>query len=128
MPYGTARNHYTEPFWLTPSAINDARSTDAQIKFYSCKHCLKDITLQVAWPFDAKSIFKQTYQNCVADPATMVIQEIHQQFKKHSSKEIFKLSIAEYFKSIQTLTNFLPKSGVWPIDVICSTLSHVHYT
>jgi hypothetical protein len=54
----------------------------------------------------------------------MVIQEIHQQSKKHGSEEIIKLSVAEYFKSIQTLTNFLLKSGVWPINVIQHFIIH----
>jgi hypothetical protein len=111
-----------KPFWLTPPAITDA-DADAQIEFYACERRLEDITLQAAWPFAAKSVFKQTCPNFVADPA-MVIQEIHQQSKKHGSEEIIKLSVAEYFKSIQTLTNFLPKSGVWPIDVVQHFITH----
>jgi hypothetical protein len=111
-----------KPFWLTPPAITDA-SADAQIEFYACQRRLEDITLHAAWPFACKSVFKQTCPNFVADPA-MVIQEIHQQSKKHGSEEIIKLSIAEYFKSIQTLTNFLPKSKVWPIDVVQHFVTH----
>jgi hypothetical protein len=103
-----------KPFWLTPPTITDP-SADAQIEFDKCIRRLETISLEAAWPFATAKVFSQTCPNFTDDPAS-VIQGIHQESTKDNEK--ITLSVEQYFKSIQTLTNFLPKTESWSIDVV----------
>jgi hypothetical protein len=103
-----------KPSWLTPPTISDP-SADMQIKFKNCIRRLKTISLEAAWPFATTKVFSQTCPNLTDDPA-LVIQNIHQESTKDN--ETVTLSVEQYFKSIQTLTNFLPKTEIWSIDVV----------
>jgi hypothetical protein len=108
-------------FWLTPPTISDP-SADAQIEFANCIRRLETISLEAAWPFAAAKVFSQTCPNFTDDPAS-VIQGIHRESTKDNKK--VTLSVEQYFKSIQTLTNFLPKTKSWSIDVFQHFINNV---
>ena len=114
-----------QPFQLEAPAIEDALA-DATINLSKSRRQLEQITLEATWPLMMKSIFDQICPNFTSDPSR-VIQSIQQlSFDENGNK--VTLSVTDYFQAIMRLTNFLPKSGQWPIDVVHHFITHLDQT
>jgi hypothetical protein len=113
-----------QPFYLIPPSIIDANA-DAEIRIKECVDALETLTLVAAWDDISKKIFAQICPNFVDDPAA-IIQSIHQvSYDTATPDKKIVLSVSQYFNAIQRLTNFLPKSNSWSIDVTQHFLSHL---
>jgi hypothetical protein len=67
---------------------------------------------------------KPDHSPLITDDPVLVIQESHQESIKDNERVL--LSVEQYFKSIQMLTNFLSKTeGAWSISVIQNFINHV---
>jgi hypothetical protein len=101
-----------KPFQLLAPSIQD-NLADATIE--SNYTLLEKIALEASWDYITSQIYQQISPQVGVDPAS-ILQDIH-----HSSKdekgEVKVLSVEQYFNAIQRMTNFLPKSGTWPLDV-----------
>jgi hypothetical protein len=115
-----------KPFYLIPLSIVD-NNADAQIQIKECLDALETLTLTVAWEDISSKIFAQICPNFVGDPAA-IIQSIHQvSYDSTTPNKKITLSVLQvlYFNAIQRLTNFLPKTASWSIDVTQHFLSHL---
>jgi hypothetical protein len=111
---------YRKPFTLNPPAITDVNA-DAVIE--SEASVLEKLALEAAWPTITKKVYDQLCPNVLGDPAS-VIQAIHQVTKNAEGEDV-TLSVEQYFTSVQRMTNFLPTSGNWTIDVTLHFQTHL---
>ena len=111
-----------KPFNLVPPAIDDSNA-DAIIEFAKAQLVYENLALEAAWPFISKSIFDQVCPNAIDDPSS-VIQQIRQT-TTDSEGNTTLLTVNQYFKTIQSMTNFLPKTGTWSIDIVNHFINHL---
>lgn len=111
-----------KPFDLEEPAISSDKIAAAVIKIETAWTRLENISLLACWNIICKRVFAQVCPDMQSDPVT-VIQECHQIGTK-SDGEKYKLSVEQYFQSLNRLLNFLPKIGTWPLDVVQNFISH----
>jgi hypothetical protein len=111
---------YRKPFTLNPPEITNVNA-DAVIE--SEASVLEKLALKAAWPTITKKVYDQLCPNVLGDPAS-VIQAIHQVTRNAEGEDV-TLSVEQYFTSVQRMTNFLPTSGNWTINVTLHFQTHL---
>jgi hypothetical protein len=111
---------FGNPFTLLPSSISDPLSSAV---LESTEPNLRKIALLAAWPSVCRAVFKQLCPNLDRDPIA-VIQSIHQVSKDDKGVEI-QQTVAQYFNSLQCMTNFLPSNQDWSIDITQHFWTHL---
>eukprot|EP00957_Ditylum_brightwellii_P045822 3476776-Ditylum_brightwellii.AAC.1 len=109
---------------LLPSAIKE-NFHDANVDYTGCHRKLVELCLLASWDHITSKVYDQLCPHFINDPVT-IIYSIHQEYYlSEDSTQMVTQTVEEYFKTIQQMTNFLPKKGKWPLDVTLHFNTHL---
>ena len=113
-----------KPFYLNPPVIEADINSDVTINISGMESRIEEVSLEAAWNTICSTVLQELCPTMVQDPATH-LQSIHQSSKDHNG-DIIELTVQEYYKCIKSYTDFFPKSGNWPLDVVQHFITHLN--
>lgn len=112
-----------KPFDLKAPAIKNDPNSEATFQISQFDERLEEIALEASWDTICTTIFQEICPTTIDDPS-VALQSIRQSSKDQLGKSV-SLSVHAYYKSIKQYTDFFPKSGAWPLDVVQHFITHL---
>ena len=109
-----------QPFLLKAPEIDG----DAIMNIAAAVNRLDEIALEAAWDTITDTIHKELCPLAISDPV-IALQNLRHNIVDESTGTMTSRSVHEYYSSIKQITDFFPKTGTWPIDVVQHFLSHL---
>jgi hypothetical protein len=113
------------PFDLKPPSITDDINLEAVINVGVSTNRLEEIALEAAWDTITNTVYREICPTAISDPCS-ALQNILQSITNQNTGEKETMSVQDYYSAIKQYTDFFPKKGDWPMDVVQHFISHLN--